>query len=392
MKTLKKCLAGLLLMVCLCSASVQAAEDQSAETNQIKQGDFLGIAALLVKDGHYQRALMALQNIDLTAENADLIRFYTLQGLAYLNLNDLVAAKKSLNLAVKQGQTDPMIFVYLAQTHYGLKEYQATVNAIDKAGQATLPYPGLAEMKIQSLWNLKHYEAAIDSSDVAQEQYPDDYRFLRRKVFYLVELGLYRNASEIGQKYLQISAAKLTDYMAIGNALRLSRQFEEALSILEIARLNYPENVKVAKLLAHTYIDKGQINTAAQILEQAAVYDTELLAEAGELYRRAGRFYRALSLNVGISDQKTKLKQRLAVLLALNRYEAAVNMQSAMFRTGLLNEQAIRYALAYAYFNIGQYDNARSHLAYLKEPELFKKGIELRRVMAECQKDAAQCV
>lgn len=362
------------------------------QKKQVAKGDFLGMAAMLVKDGHYQRALMALQNVDIEAEDADLIRFYTLQGLAYLSMKDLLAAKQSLQQAVTHGQTDKMIYIYLAQAYYGLKEYQHTVDAVTKAADKANVYPGMFEMLAQSYWHLQDYTQAITVLNKAQQLFSKDYRFLRRKIFYLVELGLYHTAADAGQQYLQQSEASVKDYVAIGNALRLSRQYSEALRILEIAKLQFPSDAMVAKILAHTYIERGQLNAAAQVFEQAAFYNPELMAEAGEIYRRAGRFYRALSLNSGISDRKTKLKQRLALLLALKRYEAVANMKNALYRTGLLNDQSIRYALAYTYFNTGQYEKSKKQLEFLREPELFKKGVELRRVMAECQESPWQCI
>lgn len=370
---------------------VCGASDLQNQKSTVK-GDFLGMAAMLLKDGHYQRALMALQSVDITAEDADLIRFYTLQGLAYLSLDDLSAAKHSLQQSVEKGQADKMIWIYLAQTYYGLKEYRKTVESVNKAGIKADEYPGMFEMQAQSNWHLKEYAAAISVLNSAQEKFPKDHRFLRRKVFYLLELGLYQNAAEAGKQYLQRSKASVKEYIAIGNALRLSRQFPEALRILEIANLQFSSDAMVAKVLAHTYMDQGQLNTAAQIFEQAALYNPELTAEAGEIYRRAGRLYRALSLNAGIRDIKVKLKQRLALLLALKRYEAAANMNSALYRTGLLKKESIRYALAYAYFNIGQYDKSINQLKYLKEPELFKKGVELRKVITECQESLWECV
>lgn len=67
-------------------------------------------------------------------------------------------------------------------------------------------------------------------------------------------------------------------------------------------------------------------------------------------------------------------------------------MKNALYRQGLIEDEPIRYALAYAYFNIGQYDKSKHQLNYLKNPELFKKGIELRRIMSECEANATQCI
>ena len=187
------------------------------------------------------------------------------------------------------------------------------------------------------------------------------------------------------------SKATATDYIALGNALRLSKEYQEALNILEIARLQFPHDEMVAKLLAHTYLDQGKLNSAAFILEQAALLNPNLQAEAAEIYRRAGRFHKALTLNESISDQKVKFKQRLSIFLALKQYERAANMESSLYRTGLLEDQDVRYALAYALFSSGRFPEANKHLDHLKNAELFRKGTELRRLMEVCKTEPWQC-
>jgi tetratricopeptide (TPR) repeat protein len=246
-------------------------------------------------------------------------------------------------------------------------------------------------MKAQAYWQLQQPREAIDALNVAQKLTPNDYRFMRRKVFYLLELKLYQEAAQLGKQYLKLSEGKDSDYIAIGNALRLSKSYQEALAIMEAARLKFPKNVMIAKVLAHTYIDIGHLNSGAFILEQTAQYDPKLIAEAAEVYRRAGRFYKALTLNAGIRDQQVKLKQRLSVFIALKRYEQAANMKKSLYRNVLLNDQNIRYALAYAYFASGQFDAAGRQIDFLIESELFKKGVELRRMMAACKEEPWQC-
>ena len=86
-----------------CYAYPVGANDNKAQ----QPTDFIELAAVMLKDGHHDRALLALQSVDLGNKKTDLARFYTLQGLAYLGLNDLEAAKDSLRLAVKNGQKDP---------------------------------------------------------------------------------------------------------------------------------------------------------------------------------------------------------------------------------------------------------------------------------------------
>ncbi|OQW40334.1 MAG: hypothetical protein A4S08_04850 [Proteobacteria bacterium SG_bin4] len=365
--------------------TVQAADKKTASA------DFIELAAVMLRDGHHDRALMALQSVDLGNKKTDLARFYTLQGLAYLGLNDLEAARDSLQQAIKNGQQDRSIFIYLAQAHFGLKDYRNTVNAIGKAGDLVNKDAMLISLKAESYWHLQQPDAAIGALNDGQRAFPSDFRFLKRKVFYLVELGLYQEAVRLGRDFLQRSKASAADYVAFGNALRLSSEFQEAINILEIARLQYPDDELVAKLLAHTYLDQGQLNSAAFILEQAALLNPALQSEAAEIYRRAGRLHKALTLNESILDQKVKLKQRLSILLALKQFERAANMEGSLYRTGLLEDQSVRYALAYALFSTRRFAEVGKHLDHLKDAELFRKATELRRLMEVCKTEPWQC-
>ncbi len=377
-------LSAVFLSISTFSHISKAEEDKS-------QTDSLELAAVMLKDGHNDRALLALQSVDLEDENTDLVRFYTLQGLAYLGLNDFHAAKDSLLLAIKNGQMEPVIYVYLAQANYALKDYKGVIEAIEKSGVHARKANAIT-MKAQAYWHLEKPDEAISVLNEGQRLYPQEYSFLKRKVFYFVELQLFHEAVELGWEYLMQSKASAEDYIAIGNALRLSRQYQKALDVLEIARLQFPNNETVAKLLAHTYLDQGLLNSAAFILEQAALLNPELLSESAEIYRRANRFHKALMLNEGIYDQEIKLKQRLSILLALKHYERAANMESSLYRVGLLEDQHVRYALAYAYFSSGRFTQASQHLDHLSESELFRKGVELRRLMQVCKEEPWKCM
>ena len=376
----------LYFLLVYCASAVWAEEKPAQPT------DLIELAAIMLRDGHNDRALMALQGIDLEDDGTDLARFYTLQGLAYMNLNDFVAAKDSLQSAIDNGQQEKTIYVYLAQVNFSLKNYQETIQAFLNAAELVRNYPALFVMKARAHWHLKETAKAIKTLNEAEQYFPGDYRFLKQKVFYFVELELYQEAANLGRKYLTLSQAKAEDYIAIGNALRLSNAFQEVTNILEIARLHFPNNDVVAKLLAHVYLDQNKLNSAAFILEQAVLLNSELLSEAAEIYRRAGRFHKSLTLNEAISDQKIKFKQRLSILLALKQFEQAANMEASLYRTGLLNDQHVRYALAYALFSTGRYSEANNHLDHLEDAELFRRGIELRRLMEICKTEPWQCI
>lgn len=375
--------------------SLAMAQDQGGDAQQTAEQDEdvdrLSLASLLMRDNHYARAASVLAKVDTSREDLDKARFHTLRGLVRLNLGQNADAKQDFRAAIDAGQKNRIVYVYLAQAHYRLAEYAAAIRAIGNAGEAGAKIASLFVLKAQSHWALEQHNEAWAALDAGAARFPGDYRFLRRKVFYLIELGLYQAAAARGREYLRVAEATEDDYLAIGAALRRSGQLEEALPFLEAARLQFPDSKRVTVELANAYLDSGQVVTAANLFERAAVDDPELLSEAAELHRRAQQLFRALNLNARVADQRKKLKQRLAILIELKRYELVTGMSGALYRVGLLDDQNIRYALAYAYFKSGDFEIAEQHLSQLTDSELFRRATALRKAMDECRDARWKC-
>ncbi|MEM1090040.1 MAG: hypothetical protein AAF358_24265 [Pseudomonadota bacterium] len=381
-------LASVLLALCSCVW----AKDEDV--------DYIELASVLVQDGHYDRAEEALLSVDLAQdEDVDRGKYYAVYGLVQLNRSEAALAKTNFYRAIDEGfvdettgQTPDVIYIYLAQVHYSLEEYREAIESIEKAGEAAARLSSTYIMRAHAHWLLNERNSTWDILAAASERFPGNYSFTRRKVFYLIELSLYQEAAELGKAYLDASEGTAEDYVAIGNALRSAGQFNEALRFLEIGGLKFPENLDLAKVKAHTYLGRGDPLAAAEIFYQASLADPALVSEAAELYRRAGKLYRALSLNTEIQAQDIKLKQRLAILLELEDYSGIVTMEDALNRAGLLEaEEDLRYALAYAYFKMNQFDDAIRHISLLKRPDLFRKAVELRRAMEDCRAEPWRC-
>ena len=375
----------LLVLALLGAAPVQA--DSKAE-----DVDYLALAALMLRDGNIDRAIVALDQVDAGAEGIDLVRYYTLRGMAHMRRNEFEPARDALNQAVAAGEASAIVHVYLAQVNFELKDYAATIESLDRAGAAVARVPSVYHMRAQCYWLLDDPVMALATLDQAAVVFPEDSTFVRRKVFYLVDLGLFKEAVVEGRQYLEGSAGRLEDYVALGNALRSSGELEEAAHFLERAQLLYPESTDIKKVLAHVYIQRDEMTAAADILYQASLLDPTLLGEAAELYRRSGQTYRALTLNSQILDQAEKLRQRLALYLELQNFEQAAAMETPLRRVGLLEDEDLRYAIAYALFKTGEFQQAELHLAALNRPDLFRKAAELRRAIQDCVQDSWKCL
>jgi len=379
-------LLTLLLFLFTATFSLSHAAEKQREV------DYLGLAALLMQDGNFERAAMALQNVDEEKKGLDKVRYFTLKGLADLNLQRFTSAIEHLQKAISVGQDKPIVHVYLAQAWYGVNDYQQALDEIIAAGEAGQAMPGVVLLHAELQWQLNQKTAAWQTLEDGAQRFPENPAFPRQQVFRLIQLGLYQKAAQLGLNYVARFEADVTDYVAIGNSLRESGQYQTALNFLEPARMRFPNDENTLLSLARTYADLGRFRTAAGLVEIAAMNDDKYLIDAAELYRRAKQPLRALYLNGQALDQPKKLKQRLAILLAAEYYDQAVSMEEPLYRVGMLDNEDIRYALAFAAFKAGDFERSERQLTKIKDPMLFKKAAQLRQAMKSCAGNAWRCL
>ena len=66
--------------------------------------DYLGIAALMIRDGNYTRAASALSNVDANHLETDPSRYHTLSGLVDYQAADFASAAEHFELSILNGQ------------------------------------------------------------------------------------------------------------------------------------------------------------------------------------------------------------------------------------------------------------------------------------------------
>ncbi len=364
------------------------AEEKESNSDGV---DYLELASLMLKDNNLGRAEQALSQVDLSLETVDVQRFYVLSGLLSVRKGQHQAAIEAFGQAKQTGPVDAVIHVYLAQAAYAIQNYPLVIEALDDAGAAVERIPSIYHMRAQSHWLMKNHAKAMAVMDQASLIFPEESGFMRRKIFYLIELGMNSTAATLGKTYLQQYQADAKDYVAIGNALRVSGDLNLALQFLEKARLMFPSNTDVGKSLAAAYINNEAYLSAAKIVHDLALTDNELISEAAELYRRAGQLFMALTLNGLIEDQSQKLTQRLALLIELENFEQAAAMEQDILRVRIDQDENIKYALAYALFKVGNYSQSEHYLGQITDTQLFQKSIEIRKIIADCEAESWRC-
>lgn len=354
--------------------------------------NYLSMAAIMLRDGHFDRAAALLEKIDLEDKKLDKKRFFTLRGIVRLKQQNYSGSISDIQHAITLGKAEPVMNLYLAQGYFATSQYQKAVDSIEAAAEEGKAKPGTWLLKSESYWRMGDKQAAWLVLTGAENLFPENYSFKRRKAFMLIELGFYQEAARLGMEYVESANVEVKDYVAFGVALRKSNQLDKALLFLEQANLRFDNNVSVLKALAHVYLDKNRLFTAGELLGRAAEIDGELSVDAAEMQRRAGSYNRALFINAKIGDQKKKLKQRLALLLDMQRFEQAIAIEPDIRRVGLLSDQSIRYALAFSYYKTGDFDKAEQLFSTLTENRLFRKATEIRKIMLDCSEERWRCL
>jgi len=379
----------LLMFLLLCSFAINAKD--------IEKIDYLSLAALMIRDGAIEKAEESLDKVNIKNEKVDKLRYYTLRGLLKLQQQDYINARDSFlkYLALSKKLDKPIeniIHVYLAQAYYGNHDYKNTLNQIDLSADEGKKIARVWHLKSTTLWKTEHKMESFKVLSEAEKIFPEDGSFLRKQVFLLIDMGLYQTAADTGLQYLEKHQTSLLDYLAIGKALAASRQTDKALLFLEKAALKFPYSAKAKAVLAHVYIKQHKYAAAADLMERAAIKNRVLLLDAAELRKKSGQTSRALYLNSQVIDQKKKLKQRLALLLEAGLYDQASGMENDLYRTDLLADESIRYALSYAFYRSGLFVSADDYLDTLSSPKMFGKAASLRSAMEVCATEPWKCL
>jgi tetratricopeptide (TPR) repeat protein len=381
-----RALLALLLLLLLAPARGLAAEDV----------DPLGLAALMVQDGHWDRAAAVLAEVDPGDEGLDRARYYTLLGLVHQQQGDYRAAADAFNLATAEPGVDPLVHLYLAQALLRTGQPEGALDALDAAGPPAAELPAAAILRANAWRMLGDLEQAWLALEAGLERSPESRDLAWQQVLLLIELELYQEARERGTALLSSEQAGTEragpgEWLAIAESLRAAGQLETAAATLEEAALRFPAERDVLVQLARVYLEGGLPLAAGELLQRAAELDEALYVEAAECYREAGRFDRALYMNAMVPDPAEKTRQRLGLLIEHGDYDRAVALSSRLERLGLLADDQVAYGLAYAWFRVGAYDACEALLKRISDPQLFQHAGTLRQAIAACRESEWGC-
>ncbi|HIP20184.1 MAG TPA: hypothetical protein EYG70_03575 [Sulfurimonas sp.] len=363
----------------------------AVDKNNKDDVDYVVLATLLMKDGYYNRANQALKNVDITQEDLDKAQFFTLKGLIQLKLHEYQASNTSFLLAIKNGQKEKSVYLYIAQNYFKLKLYARAIEALENANELVNEKPKLMALKAECFYRLHDYNNALITLKEVNLLHPEYYDAYKQRFAYYISLELYQSALDDANIYLENADTNEKVTISFISALRKAKETHKATVLAEEAHLKYDKNVIITILLANLYIDINMIESAATLFDEASLQDNKYIKDSSEMFRRAKDFVQAIYKNSQILDTKEKYKQKVAIYLEFSQYERVIATESALIRNDLLKDENLVYALAFSYYKVGEFDQSEKYLKKITQNNLFTKSIELRKNMDKCKNNHWEC-
>lgn len=399
---------------------------------QDKKVDHFSLATLMIYDAKYDKAQAELDLVDKTDKDFDAAKFYTITGVLNSKQNQIKKAIEAYEKAVKAtnvktfkapkittqekylfsvGGTknkenkapefDPekvkaeklsALYMNLTQEYYKLKDYRNTIESLEKAGEKGKSRAGLYTLRAECYYKLKEHSKTFQALSQGIRKFPDDSKLLKQKFYYFADLKLYQAAIDIAKLYMDKVGASSKEYITLSQMLIGANQVDSAIKLLEESKILFPDNPKIGILLGHMYLKKDMKHVSAHLFDVSSYYDKKYLKDAVEMNRRAGNNLRALYLNSQNINKEEKLKQMIAIYLNEQEFRKIIGLSKALHRYKLLNDDNLRYVLAYAYYMVGDYKNSEKHLKFISDNELFAKATVIRKNIEKCSNNTLECI
>jgi len=415
-----------ILLISLLLNSILYAKDS------IDEVDHLALATLMIYDANYEKAKEELSLVDKKSDKYDAAKYFTVLGVLNSKEKKTQAAIDAYIKAIEATKTkvftapvafskekylfsiasadaekskapkfDPeakrqekieQLYMYLTQEYYKLQDYKNTVASLEKAGLQGQSRAGLYTLRAECYYKQGLHEQTFAALNTGIKKFPEDSTLLKQKFYYFADLKLYQAAIDASKVYMSKVGVSSQEYIALAQMLIGANEIDSAIKLLEESKLRFPKEPSIGILLGHMYLKKDMKFTTAHIFDESSYYDKKYLKDAVEMNRRAGNNLHALYLNTQNIDKVEKLKQKIAIYLNAGEYRKIIGLQKALERYKMLDDDNLRYALAYSFYMSDDYKNAEIQLKYISDSELFSKATVIRKNIEKCTNNPLECL
>lgn len=208
---------------------------------------------------------------------------------------------------------------------------------------------------------------------------------------FLVSKKMFNVATEISLNWLATRSNQSSDFIAVADFLHKKDYPQGRLQVLELARIKYPLDIDINLNLNQIFYEKIMPLAVEEGFFRASLVDRKYAYHAAEMNRQVGRFERSKFFNSLIPDEKQRLKQKLAVYVDQGLFAMIASLESILQRSELINEDEVRYALAYSLVRVGEYRRPLQYLAKITNKDFLEKTVILRNALTDCVENNKVC-
>lgn len=346
MKKILPAALGLLFLITGFASAGGDAEKAPGSSAGPEAADYLKIAALMIQDGHYERAETALNSIDPDDPAADRFRYYSLRGILKTYREDYPGAVEDLEEALRQDGPEEELLPYLVYGYYMNKDNTNTYSYLTRA--------------------LKSSPHRMD--------------FRALEISLLLTFGLTHEADARGRKYIDLAGNTAEAYLLIGETLRQQGAVREAAGILEDGAVLFPADADICHSLALGRLQLGDEYTAEKLLARAALLDPAYAPEAADFYARRGNLPGALYYNSLIPEEAVRLRQRFTFFTISGEFERALTLEPDIAQYSE-EDPGLLYTRAYMHYHLGNYGKALELIGDIPPGTLAEETRELKEAV-----------
>ena len=201
-----------------------------------------------------------------------------------------------------------------------------------------------------------------------------------------IQLGLEQRISETIVQLIETQAVPEETYLKLSREMIDASLYDSASTLLQLGRYQfYSEPLWAASAYVEILLENWLV--AGDLLAVLSQSDPKYALEAATMYQKGDDISKALLYNSLALDSEEKVKQRFSIFIASKRYEQAIALEQRLQQWKLIEDENIRYGMAYAFYFVEDDTKSLQYLKGISSPKLFDQSLALRKAVEQRQEN-----